>query len=61
MRLLDDSQMQSCIADGYTMIKTDLPADFHQSIYGQIEEVLAAEGNPGQQPIAPHPRLAAGV
>ena len=45
--LLDDSRMQSFIADGYTVVKTDLPADFHQSIYGQIEEVLTAEGNPG--------------
>ena len=47
MRLLDDSHMQSFIADGYTVVKTDLPTDFHQSVYGQIEEVLAAEGNPG--------------
>ena len=45
--LLDDSRMQSFIADGYTVVKTDLSADFHQSVYGQIEEVLAAEGNPG--------------
>ena len=45
--LLDDSRMQSFIADGYAVVKTDLPADFHQSIYGQIEEVLAGEGNPG--------------
>lgn len=45
--LLDDSRMQSFIANGYTVVETDLPADFHQSIYRQIEEVLAAEGNPG--------------
>ena len=45
--LLDDSRMQSFIADGYAVVKTDLPAEFHQSIYGQIEEVLTAEGNPG--------------
>ena len=45
--LLDDSRMQSFIADGYAVVETDLPADFHQSIYRQIEEVLATEGNPG--------------
>ena len=31
--LLDDSRMQSFIADGYTVVKTDLPADFHQSTF----------------------------
>ena len=46
--LLDDSRMQSFIADGYTVVKTDLPADFHQSIYGQIEEVLDQRGQSGQ-------------
>lgn len=45
--LLDDSRMQSFIADGYTVVETDLPADFHQSIYRQIEDLLATEGNPG--------------
>ena len=45
--LLDDRRMQSFIADGYTVVKTDLPADFHQSIYRQIETLLATEGNPG--------------
>ena len=65
--LLDDSRMQSFIADGYTMVKTDLPADFHQSVYGQIEEVLGAEGNPGNnllpripdlQQVFDHPEVA---
>ena len=45
--LLDDSRMQSFIADGYTVVKTDLPEDFHQSIYRQLEGLLATEGNPG--------------
>ncbi len=45
--LLDDSRVQSFIADGYVVVKTDLPRDFHQSIYQQIEKVLTAEGNPG--------------
>ena len=39
--------MQSFIADGYTVVKTDLPEDFHQSIYRQLEGLLATEGNPG--------------
>ena len=45
--LLDDSRLQSFIADGYTVVKTDLPPDFHQSIYRQLAEILTAEGNPG--------------
>ena len=45
--LLNDSRMQSFIADGYTVVQTDLAADFHQSIYRQIEDLLATDGNPG--------------
>ena len=45
--LLNDSRMQSFIADGYTVVETDLTAEFHHSIYRQIEDLLAAEGNPG--------------
>ena len=45
--LLNDSRMQSFIADGYTVVETDLTAEFHLSIYRQIEDLLAAEDNPG--------------
>ena len=65
--LLDDGGMQSFIADGYTVVKTDPAADFHQSIYRQIENLLAAEGNPGNnllprlpdlRQVFDHPRVA---
>ena len=45
--LLNDSEMQSFIADGYTVVNSGLAVEFHQSIYRQIEDLLAGEGNPG--------------
>ena len=47
LQLLDDGRMQSFIADGYTVVETDFAPDFHQSVYRQLEDVLGAEGNPG--------------
>ncbi len=44
---LDDAAIQDFIVHGYTLIKADQPASFHQAIYDKIETVFGAEGNPG--------------
>ena len=45
--LLTDDQMRHFIVNGYVIVNTDLPASFHDFIYGRTEEVFEKEGNPG--------------
>ena len=45
--LLSDEEIRDFIVSGYIQIQTDFPTDLHGHIYQQIEEVLAKEGNPG--------------
>ena len=45
--LLNPEEIRDFIVNGYIQIQTDFPTDLHGNIYQQIEEVLAKEGNPG--------------
>ena len=45
--LLNPEEIRDFIVNGYIQIQADFPTDFHGHIYQQIEEVLATEGNPG--------------
>ena len=45
--LLNPEEIRDFIVNGYIQIQADFPTDLHGHIYQQIEEVLAKEGNPG--------------
>ena len=45
--LLDDRQMRDFIANGYVIVKTDLPHRFHDELYEVTNSVFEKEGNPG--------------
>ena len=45
--LLNPEEIQDFILNGYIQIQADFPTDLHGDIHQQIEEVLAKEGNPG--------------
>ena len=45
--LLNSVEIRDFIVNGYIQIQADFPTDLHGDIYQQIEEVLAKEGNPG--------------
>lgn len=46
--LLHDAQVEKFIIDGYMLVNTDFPADFHASICEKIDAVFAELGrNPG--------------
>ena len=64
--LLSDEDIRDFIVNGYIQIQADFPTDLHGHIYQQIEEVLAKEGNPGNnllpripdiQRVFEHPRV----
>ena len=50
--LLSDAEMQQFIAQGYVQVQADFPGDFHAEVCRQIDAMLEAEGNPGNN-IAP--------
>ena len=39
--------MKQFIANGYVMIKPNVPTSLHKTIYQKLDEVVAKEGNPG--------------
>ena len=45
--LLNPEEIRDFIVNGYIQIQADFPTNLHEGIYQQIEEVLAKEGNPG--------------
>ena len=45
--LFTDEQMKQFIANGYVMIKPNVPTSLHKTIYQKLDEVVAKEGNPG--------------
>ena len=45
--LLNDKAMRDFIVNGYVQVEAESPTGLHQSIYQQIEDVFAKEGNPG--------------
>lgn len=55
--LFNDNQMHDFIVNGYVTIKTDLPASFHEHIYSQLNSVVEAEGNPGNNVLPRIPEI----
>jgi hypothetical protein len=45
--LLSDAQMKEFIANGYLVLKSSLPKEYHQEVFRKTEEVFEREGNPG--------------
>ena len=45
--LLNPEEIRDFIVNGYIQIQADFSTNLHEGIYHQIEEVLAKEGNPG--------------
>jgi len=45
--LLDDAAIVKFIIDGYLLVQTDFPDEFHEAICHQIDAVFAKDGNPG--------------
>ncbi|QHT61935.1 phytanoyl-CoA dioxygenase [Paenibacillus lycopersici] len=45
--LLNDEQMKSFIANGFLILKTDFPREFHDRLVTQLNEIYDKEGNPG--------------
>ena len=45
--LLNAEEIRDFIVNGYIQIQADFPTNLHEGIYQQIEDVLAKEGNPG--------------
>jgi hypothetical protein len=55
--MLTDRQMKQFIVDGYLVVKTDLPPEFHQEVFRKTEEVFEKEGNPGNNLLPRIPAL----
>ncbi len=45
--LLTDEQMREFITQGFLVLKTDFPPEFHENLTEQMNQVYAEEGNPG--------------
>ena len=45
--LFNDEEMRRFIIDGYIKIQTDFPADFHKTIFQQVEDMFENQGNLG--------------
>ena len=57
--LLTDDQMRHFIINGYVIVNTDLPANFHDFIYDRTEIVFEKEGNPGNNLLPRIPEIQA--
>lgn len=45
--LLNDEQMRKFITEGFLILQTDFPEEFHQRLTEQLNQVYEQEGNPG--------------
>ena len=45
--LFTDEQMKQFIANGYVIVKPNVPTSLHKTIYQKLDKVVAKEGNPG--------------
>jgi hypothetical protein len=55
--LLNDSQVQSFLRLGYLTVDADLPRAFHRRLHGQIKQLFADDGNPGNDILPRVPEL----
>ncbi len=56
--LLDDARMQHFIDRGYVTLRSALPRTYHDELCATLEQVIAAEGNPGNNLLPRIPRIA---
>ena len=49
--------MRGFIRNGYVVVKTGLPAEFHQDVWDQTEALFESEGNPGNNLMARIPAI----
>ena len=47
VNLLSDAQMRRFIVNGFVTVTTELPAQFHDTVYEKTVSVFDKEGNPG--------------
>ena len=55
--LFDNETMKQFITNGFTVVKTDFPAEFHHEIYRRTSEAIAREGNPGNNLLPMVPQI----
>lgn len=58
MKLLNDSQMQEFIVNGYVKVNAAFTPAFHESVRAQAEEIFSTTGNPGNDILPAIPQLA---
>ncbi|AZN42150.1 HEAT repeat domain-containing protein [Paenibacillus albus] len=46
-KLLTDDQMKQFITNGFLILKTDFPREFHEQLVTQLNNIYDTEGNPG--------------
>ena len=56
--LLDDARMQHFIDRGYVTLQSALPRPYHDELCATLEQVIAAEGNPGNNLLPRIPEIA---
>ena len=56
--LLDDAQMRHFIDQGYITLTTALPRSYHDELWSTLEQVISAEGNPGNNLLPRVPEIA---
>ncbi|MBT5872804.1 MAG: phytanoyl-CoA dioxygenase [Candidatus Latescibacteria bacterium] len=55
--LFDNETMKQFITNGFTVVKTDFPGEFHDEIYRRTSEAIAREGNPGNNLLPMVPQI----
>ncbi len=58
MKLLNDTQMQEFIVNGFVIVKARLSPVFHESVRAQADEIFSTTGNPGNDILPAIPQLA---
>jgi HEAT repeat protein len=57
VNLLTDAQMRQFLVDGYLFVRTELPPEFHQSVFDEMERIIGSEYNPGNNLLPRVPAL----
>jgi len=56
--VLDDAAMRQFITQGYLLVQTDQAPQFHQQVCAQLDKIIEAEGNPGNNILPRLPQIA---
>lgn len=55
--LLNDNEVQDFIRQGYVTVQADMPPGYNEALCGRLEDVLAVEGNPGNNVLPRIPEI----